>query len=162
MPHVHCETPYDNIIPTPVDNTQHDYVASNHLYDTSFVEVMVQAVARSIEEIRQKEQSTPHASVSGEIVSAKWEHIEKRPNREKNDTADMKRTIVDTGAPYDETHTPSGRRRDDTTNAKELVNKLGTDPVTIQSVFRFRKRPTTDRSPLMKVTFVTEATRDDY
>ena len=73
----------------------------------------------------------------------------------------MKRTIVVTGALYEETHNPSDRRRDDTTFAKELVNKLGIAPATIQRVFRFRKRPTADRSPLMKVTFMTEATRDE-
>ena len=168
---------------TPGDNTQHDYIAStvrtiehkldfltttmvgNILNDTtqlpqpSFAEVTAKAVVRSIEEIRPKEQPKPDASASGEIASALWEHIEKRQT-EKNDTDDMKRTIVVTGAPYEETHNPSDRRRDDTTFAKELVNKLGIDPSTIQRVFRFRKRPTTDRSPLMKVTFMTEATRD--
>ena len=62
----------------------------------------------------------------------------------------MKRTIVVTG-----------RRRDDTTFAKELVTRLGIDSATIQHVFRFHKRPTADRSPLMKVTFLMEVTRDD-
>ena len=73
----------------------------------------------------------------------------------------MKRIIVVTGAPYEETHNPSDRRRYDMTFAKELVNKLGIDPATMQRVFRFRKRPTTDRSPLTKVTFMTDATRDE-
>ena len=73
----------------------------------------------------------------------------------------FKKITVVTGAPYDETHNLSDRRRDDTTFAKELVNKLGIDPAAIQRVFRFRKRPTRDRSLLMKITFMTEATRDD-
>ena len=167
------------IAKTPDDHSQHDSIAStvrtieqkldltmigNILSDTpqqpqpTFAEITAKAVARSIEESRPKVQ--PDTSASGEIALALWEHIEKRQN-DKTDSDDMKRTIVVTGAPYDDSHNPAKRRRDDTTFAKELVTKLGIDSSTIQRVFRFRKRPTADRSPLMKVTFLTEATRDD-
>ena len=133
---------------------------TTQLPQPSFAEVTAKAIARSVEEIRPKEQPKTDASASGEMASALWEHIEKR-HTEKNDTDDMEHTIVVNGAAYEETHNQSDRRRHDTTFAKELVTKLRIDPATIQRVFRFRKRPTTDRSPLMKVTFMTEATRDD-
>ena len=58
----------------------------------------------------------------------------------------MKRTIVVTGAPA---------------FARDLVYELGVDPAKIQRVFRFRKREDNDRSPLMKVTFMTTAARDE-
>ena len=174
------------IAKTPDDHSQHDSIAStvrtieqkldlltntmigNILNDTrspqqpqpTFAEVTAKAVARSIEESRPKEQPKPNSSDTDEIASALWGHIEKRQN-DKTDSDDMKRTIVVTGAPYDDSHNPADRRRDDTAFAKELVTKLGIDSSTIQRVFRFRKRPTADRSPLMKVTFLTEPTRDD-
>ena len=103
------------------------------------------AVARSIEESRPKEQPKPNSSDTGEIASALWEHIEKRQN-DKTDSDDMKRTIVVTGAPYDDSHNPADRRRDDTAFAKELVTKLGIDSSTIQRVFPFPQK--TDRGPI--------------
>ena len=66
-----------------------------------------------------------------------------------------------TGAPYDDTRRQVDRHRDDTAFARDLVYELGVDPAKIQRVFRFRKREDNDRSPLMKVTFMTTAARDE-
>ena len=117
----------------PIQDFLTNTMIGNILNDTpqqpqpTFAEVTAKAVARSIEDTRPKVQ--PDASASGKIVSELWEH--NRQN-EKTDTDDMKCTIVVTGARYDEAHNPAARRRDDTTFAKELVNKLGIDSATIQ------------------------------
>ena len=66
-----------------------------------------------------------------------------------------------TGAPYDDTRRQVDRYRDDTAFARDLIYELGVDPAKIQRVFRFRKREDNDRSPLMKVTFMTTAARDE-
>ena len=79
----------------------------------------------------------------------------------RHDADDMKRTIVVTGAPYNDTRRQINRHRDDTTFARDLVHKLGVDPGKIQRVFRFRKREDSDRPPIMKITFMTTATRDE-
>ena len=92
---------------------------TTHQSQPSFAEVTAKAVARSIEQTRPQEQHKPDASATGEIASALWHHIEKRQT-EQNNTDDMKRTIVVTGAPYDETTNQHDRRRVDTTFAKEL------------------------------------------
>ena len=94
------------------------------------------------------------------IANAVWHHIE-RKQTERSDADDMKRTIVVTGAPYDDTRRQVDRHRDDTAFARDLVYELGVDPAKIQRVFRFRKREDNDRSPLMKVTFMTTAARDE-
>ena len=44
----------------------------------------------------------------------------------------MKRTIVVTGAPYDDTRRQIDRHRDDTAFAQDLVHELGVDPGKIQ------------------------------
>ena len=151
------ENKLDFLTTTMIGNILND---TTHQSQPSFAEVTAKAVARSIEQTRPQEQHKPDASATGEIASALWHHIEKRQTQQNN-TDDMKRTIVVTGAPYDETTNQHDRRRVDITFAKELVVKLGIDPGTIQRVFHFRKRQNTDRSPLLTITFMTETTRDE-
>ena len=102
-------------------------------------------------------QTTAKADV---IANPVWHHIE-RKQTERSHADDMKRTIVVTGAPYDDTRRQIDRHRDDTAFARDLVHQLGVDPGKIQRVFRFRKREDSDRPPIMTITFMTTATRDE-
>ena len=100
------ENKLDFLTTTMIGNILND---TTHQSQPSFAEVTAKAVARSIEQTRPQEQHKPDASATGEIASALWHHIEKRQT-EQNNTDDMKRTIVVTGAPYDETTNQHDRR----------------------------------------------------
>ena len=84
-------------------------------------------------------------SSTGEIANALWTHIE-RKQHEYSDADDDKRSVVVTGAPYNDSLRRIERNRNDTTFARQLVSELGIDPAHIQRVFRFPeatiKRPT--------------------
>ena len=101
-------------------------------------------------------------SSTGENAKALWTHIEgKQP--EHSDADDDNRSVVVTGAPYNDTLRRIDRNRNDTTFARELVTELGIDPahIGLQRVFRFPKHQHTDRPPLMKITFLSEATQEE-
>ena len=99
-------------------------------------------------------------SSTGEIANALWTHIE-RKQHEHSDADDDKRSVVVTGAPYNDSLRRIERNRNDTTFARQLVSELGIDPVHIQRVFRFPKQQQNDRPPLMKITFLSEATQEE-
>ena len=101
------ENKLDFLTTTMIGNILND---TTHQSQPSFAEVTAKAVARSIEQTLPQEQHKPDASATGEIASALWHYIEKRQT-EQNNTDDMKRTIVVTGAPYDETTNQHDRRR---------------------------------------------------
>ena len=97
---------------------------------------------------------------TGEIANALWTHIE-RKQHEHSDADDDKRSLVVTGAPYNDSLRRIERNRNDTTFARQLVSELGIDPAHIQRVFRFPKQQQNDRPPLMKITFLSEATQEE-
>ena len=96
--------------------------------------------------------SADHANADG---LARLPDVLAKPGNEVHDMPIM------TGAPYDDTRRQIDRHRDDTAFAQDLVHELGVDPGKIQRVFRFRKREDSDRPPIMKITFMTTATRDE-
>ena len=87
-------------------------------------------------------------------------HIE-RKQHEHSDADDDKRSVVATGAPYNDSLRRIERNRNDTAFARQLVSELGIDPAHIQRVFRFPKQQQNDRPPLMKITFLSEATQEE-
>ena len=129
------------------------------------LDILTSTMAGSVpdKETRQTTTSTPIHTIpssTGEIAKALWTHIE-RKQHEHSDADDDKRSVVVTGAPYNDTLRRIDRNRNDTTFARELVGELGIDPAHIQRVFRFPKHKHNDRPPLMKITFLSEATQEE-
>ena len=126
-------------------------------------DIRTSTMTGSVIETQQTTKSTPiHTILSstGEIASAPWSHIE-RKQHEHSDADDDKRSVVVRGAPYNDPLRRIERNRNDTTIARQLVAELGIDPAHIQRVFRFPKQQQNDRPPLMKITFLSEATQEE-
>ena len=94
--------------------------------------ILTSTMAGSVpdKETQQTTKSTPIHTIpssTGEIAKALWTHIE-RKQHEHSDTDDDKRSVVDTGAPYNDTLRRIDRNRNDTTFAHQLIAELGIDP----------------------------------